>query len=193
VGGIVTFTTVTFTSSTPALVTITQTDAAGNTSAPATQVFSYSQPVSSSGGSGAVLIPTSPIIPTTGTTNTLPTTGTGKTYISPLDNKEYSCTPFTKYLKLNSKTNDATEVKLWQAFLNKHMKENLPITGYYSTLTFNAIKRFQQTYAQDVLTPWGISTPTGWTYKSTRAKGNQILGCSEGKVILDNGAGIDLK
>lgn len=177
-------------------ITVSQIDAAGNTGNANTITTA---PVISSGGGGAVLIipnnggNTSPTIITGTTQTTLPTKTNNKTYISPLDSKEYTCRPFTKYLKLNSRANDVQEVKLWQAFLNKHMGEKLPVTGYYSTLTFNAIKRFQQNYEEDVLIPWGITSSTGWTYKSTRAKGNQLLGCTEGAVLLDNGITINLK
>jgi peptidoglycan hydrolase-like protein with peptidoglycan-binding domain len=172
---------------------VSQTDAAGNTGTANASTTMPAVVVSSGGGGAVLIIPnnTSTPVTTNGNTNNLPTTGTNKTYISPLDNKVYACTPFMKYLKLNARTNDTNEVKLWQAFLNKHMNEKLPITGYYSTLTFSAIKRFQQNYREEVLTPWALTAPTGYTYKSTRAKGNKILGCPEGRVVLDNGIAIN--
>jgi hypothetical protein len=130
----------------------------------------------------------------TPTTPTTPTTTPLNTFISPLDNNtQLTCNPFRNYLKLNSKTNNVDEVKLWQAFLNKYNNESLPITGYYGPLTSNAIKRFQLKYKDEILTPWNLTNPTGYTYKTTRAKGNSLLGCSEGELLLDNGNKVDIK
>jgi hypothetical protein len=95
-----------------------------------------------------------------------------------------TCPYFTKYLKLGKK-NDQTEVIKWQNFLNTHMKESLTINGIYNTETYNAVKRFQSNYRADVLTPWGLNNPTGWTYKTTRMKANQIVGCLEKPVFLE--------
>jgi hypothetical protein len=95
-----------------------------------------------------------------------------------------SCPYFTEYLKLGKK-NNSTEVTKWQNFLNTHMKEKLSVNGMYNTETFNAVKRFQDNYKSDVLTPWGLKNPTGWTYKTTRMKANQIVGCLEKPVFLE--------
>jgi CSLREA domain-containing protein len=94
------------------------------------------------------------------------------------------CPYFTKYLKLGKK-NDSTEVIKWQNFLNTHMKEKLTVNGTYNTETYNAVKRFQNNYKSDVLIPWGLKGPTGWTYKTTRMKANQIVGCLEKPVFLE--------
>lgn len=112
-------------------------------------------------------------------------------YISPLDNEIYDCTPFTKYLRFGLRTNDPHEAKLWQAFLNKYENENLKIDGVYGLKTESAIKRFQNKYKNQILVPWGLTHPTGYTYKSTRAYGNKIIGCPEGNVKLDNGVVIN--
>lgn len=94
------------------------------------------------------------------------------------------CPYFTQYLK-RGKKNDTTEVLKWQNFLNTHLKENLKLTGIYDMETYNAVKRFQETYRPDVLTPWKLKSPTGWTYKTTRMKANQIVGCLEKPVFLE--------
>lgn len=94
------------------------------------------------------------------------------------------CPYFNKYLRLGRK-NDTTEVLKWQNFLNTHLKEKLTLTGVYDTETYNAVKRFQETYRPDVLTPWKLKSPTGWTYKTTRMKANQIVGCLEKPVFLE--------
>ena len=175
-------------------ITTTQTDLANNTST-ATSTYMLTATSGSSGSLGggswssttagkdtSVAVSTTPVT----TPTKLPTTTAGTTYISPVDGTTKDCRPFTTYLKIGKK-NDTSEVKLWQAFLNKHMGEKLMVSGTYNKTTESAIKRFQSKYADEVLKPWGLTKPTGYTYQSTRAQGNKILGCGEGSVTLDNG------
>ncbi len=124
---------------------------------------------------------------TTPETPIKPTTSTGKTYISPIDGTTQTCQPFNTYIKKGSKSNDKNQVKLWQAFLNKYSNESLVLDSTYGPKTEGAIKRFQVKYFDEILKPWNLTSPTGYTYQSTRAQGNKILGCSEGEVTLDNG------
>ncbi|MDB5244769.1 MAG: hypothetical protein JWN18_662, partial [Parcubacteria group bacterium] len=35
--------------------------------------------------------------------------------------------------------------------------------------------------------PWGLTQPTGYWYKATRKKANELVGCPEGPVLLENG------
>jgi uncharacterized repeat protein (TIGR01451 family) len=89
--------------------------------------------------------------------------------------KNLSCSPYlTSAIAYGSATNRASDVKKLQVFLNKYCGENIPVTGVYDQTTFAAVKRFQQKYARDVLTPWGLSSPTGWVYTSTIKKINEI-------------------
>lgn len=115
-----------------------------------------------------------------------------KVFISPIDGTEVVCKvnskTFNQYLRINSKDNDSNQVKLWQAFLNKEVDAKLPITGYFGKLTFEAVKAFQSKYAQEVLIPWDIDSPTGYIYKSTMHKANTLLGCDGISTTLDNGA-----
>ena len=89
-----------------------------------------------------------------------------------------SCPHFTSYQKIGSR---GYEVEKIQAFLKKFGFFNHEITGYYGAITDKAVKAFQARYANEILAPWGISSPTGWWYKTTRAKANELMGCSEGK------------
>jgi hypothetical protein len=44
-------------------------------------------------------------------------------------------------------------------------------------MTQNTVKQFQLKYAADILTPWGITEPTGFVYKLTQRKIN-LMTCS---------------
>ncbi len=107
-----------------------------------------------------------------------------------VDTNPVICPHFTQYIKYASKTNDTNEVKRWQDFLNNSQNSGLTVDGKFGRLTLNAIKNFQAQYATSILLPWGITEPTGYVYKSTRAKANKIFNCPEGAVVLDNGATI---
>lgn len=146
---------------------------------------SDSSVVESSIGGGVLPLP-SPI-PTSIPVITYVTSTTNASSSIPDESIISACNQFQHYLKLNSKDNDKEEVKLWQAFLNKEIGAKLPITGFFGQLTFNAIKAFQSKYSLEVLTPWDITSPTGYAYKSTRYKANKLLGCTEAPVTLDNG------
>ena len=115
------------------------------------------------------------------------------TVVSPLDGGTLVCNPFKSYLKFNSYKNIVSEVTLWQAYLNKFHNENLSLTGFYDIPTFEAMKRFQSKYKTEVLAPWNLQSATGYTYKTTRAKANQLLGCPEGELLLENGNKVDIK
>ncbi|MFA7285813.1 MAG: peptidoglycan-binding protein [Candidatus Paceibacterota bacterium] len=112
---------------------------------------------------------------------------------SPIDNTQRACPVFTKYLKKGDINNDPQEVRLWQAFLNKYEGFNLVLDGLYGGNTEIAIRAFQTKYRQYVLIPWVISEATGYTYKTTRAYANFLLGCPEGAIILENGNVINFR
>jgi len=112
---------------------------------------------------------------------------------SPVDNTQKACPVFTKYLKKGDINNDRQEVILWQAFLNKYEGFNLVLDGLYGGKTEIAIRAFQTKYKQYVLIPWGITEATGYTYKTTRAYANFLLGCPEGSILLENGNVINFR
>ncbi|MFT5849794.1 MAG: hypothetical protein ACI9H6_000613 [Patiriisocius sp.] len=77
--------------------------------------------------------------------------------------------------------NDVFEVQKLQIFLISQGAYLLPITGVFDAATDAAVRQFQATHQGDVLLPWfeaGLATdanPTGYVYKTTRWKINNIV------------------
>lgn len=95
------------------------------------------------------------------------------------------CTiPFDDYYQ---KGDSHDNVAVIQSFLNLHLNIDLFIDGVFGNQTHDAVSQFQDMYKTDILVPWGLSSPTGRWYQSTRKKANELVGCPEGTVILDNG------
>ncbi len=72
--------------------------------------------------------------------------------------------------------NNPSEVTLLQEFLARDF-EIYPrglVTGYFGLLTHNAVKAFQNKYAEDVLHPLGLSYGTGYVGASTIKKINEL-------------------
>jgi uncharacterized repeat protein (TIGR02543 family) len=90
-----------------------------------------------------------------------------------------SCGLFmNKHLKYGSSKNDKDQTGKLQTFLNKWMNAGLPVTGAYGPLTVAAVKNFQAKYSNEILAPWGITTPTGLVYLSTLRQLN-LLECPQ--------------
>jgi len=89
-----------------------------------------------------------------------------------------SCGLYMDKFIRSGRKNDVAQVKSLQTFLNKWMNSGLPITGYYGPLTLGALNAFQTKYANEVLTPWGLTRPTGIAYLTTLRQIN-MLECPE--------------
>ena len=100
--------------------------------------------------------------------------GTSTTTITTTNETTCSESVLTQYMR-RGKKNDPEQVKMLQQFLNDEMNSNLPLTGFFGRLTENAVKAFQQKYASDILTPWGLTEPTGYVYKFTLWKINSLI------------------
>lgn len=93
----------------------------------------------------------------------------------------------TKYIKPGA-SNDQSEVKKLQEFLNKFMSAGLPITGFYGPLSQNWVKKFQEQNKDHILVPWkeaGLKNmeSTGYVYKTTQRWIN-ITVCPELESVL---------
>lgn len=63
-------------------------------------------------------------------------------------------------------------------------------TEYFGSLTHNAVTRFQNLYARDILYPIGLSRGTGYFGFQTRAKISEIM--AQPKGILESSVGTDV-
>ena len=70
--------------------------------------------------------------------------------------------------------NDSGDVKDLEDFLNAFEWESLEVNWVYEQADFEAVKRFQLKYAADILTPWWIENPTGYVFRTTTEKINEI-------------------
>ena len=83
----------------------------------------------------------------------------------------------------NIRFNDTGEdVERLQKFLIDQNSEIYPdgeVTGLFNLSTREAVVRFQESYLNDVLSPWEISQGTGFVGTTTRAKINELCGIEE--------------
>jgi hypothetical protein len=63
--------------------------------------------------------------------------------------------------------NDPAAVKALEYFLYTFEGEDISMDGVYGTSDIAAVKRFQQKYRTTILTPYGLSQPTGRVQEST--------------------------
>ncbi len=85
------------------------------------------------------------------------------------------CTPYLKSFIRYGAKNDIEEVKKLQLFLRdvKGMKE-VKVTGIYDRTSLRAVMKFQAGLGKDVLSPWNLSSPTGYVYITTSRAINRI-------------------
>jgi hypothetical protein len=85
-----------------------------------------------------------------------------------------TCEPYLSEQIRTSGTNTKSEVIKLEKFLNEYEGEKLIAGGEYDGTDQAAVKRFQEKYKDDVLTPHGLTAPTGEVMTSTIAKINEI-------------------
>lgn len=83
----------------------------------------------------------------------------------------------TQYMNTTNNPARAEVLKL-QLFMNLLEGMNLAYTGDYDLQTFSGVKSYQTKYASDILSPWGLSIPTGYVYITTRKHINERF-CNE--------------
>jgi hypothetical protein len=98
-------------------------------------------------------------------------TGTTVAEVSEVETGDLYLSEYIKY----GANNNPVEVKKLQTFLNDNMGKNIPVTGFYGEITMAAVKEFQVKYKEGILTPWGITEPTGYVYKTTQRQINMLV------------------
>lgn len=89
----------------------------------------------------------------------------------------------TKYITVTKpiaygNENDIEIVKKIEEFLNTKEGNSLVVDGIYGLDDVSAVKKFQEKYALQILSPWGENLPTGIVYITTSAKINAVM-CAE--------------
>ncbi len=92
--------------------------------------------------------------------------------------------PFNSYYELGDSDSNVSKI---QSFLRDHLKIETVVDGIFGRQTKGLVSLFQNKYSDDILKPWNLSQGTGRWYQSTRKKANEILGCPESSITLDNG------
>ncbi len=84
------------------------------------------------------------------------------------------CPYIEGYLRMGD-NNDIGQVKeLQEFFKNSEGFSEIKVTGVFGQATYNAVVSFQKKYKKEILTPWGITNPTGYVYYTTQKKINEI-------------------
>ncbi|MGB3988163.1 MAG: peptidoglycan-binding domain-containing protein, partial [Minisyncoccales bacterium] len=71
--------------------------------------------------------------------------------------------------------NDPDQVKLLQEFLNLFENAGLEVTGIFTKEDEAALIRWQEKYASDVLSPWGLTQGTGFLYTTSLSKMRELF------------------
>ncbi|MCR4334126.1 MAG: peptidoglycan-binding protein [Patescibacteria group bacterium] len=96
---------------------------------------------------------------------------------------EPGCNYIQNYLSFGSEVASDDILKL-QLFLNSHENEKLSTNGIFRMETKQAVERFQMKYKDSILAPWGITSPTGYVFITTKNKINELY-CGE-KIAYTN-------
>jgi len=86
-----------------------------------------------------------------------------------------SCHPYLTDFIRYGEQNDTDQVKKLQKFLKDYEgHEEVVETGIYDEITRNAVLDFQKKYSGDILGYWSLAQPTGYVYKTTVKKINEL-------------------
>jgi murein L,D-transpeptidase YcbB/YkuD len=92
------------------------------------------------------------------------------------ENQKTQCPYFTKSLRLGMNDNEVEKIQQFlinQGFLPQDFKKS----SLFDKTTEDAVKKFQTKYHNEILKPWGLSSPTGYWYTATKKQANKLIGC----------------
>jgi hypothetical protein len=86
-----------------------------------------------------------------------------------------SCGTYLNSFLHPDQNNNAWEMTKLRIFLNAFLGLNLPMTGPFNASVLSAVQQLQTKYSDDILAPWGTSSPTGYVYLTTRNFINKLM------------------
>ncbi|MDE2031358.1 MAG: peptidoglycan-binding protein [Patescibacteria group bacterium] len=81
--------------------------------------------------------------------------------------------------------NDSETVKKLQKFLNDYNNAGIFEDGNFGLRTKQALEVFQSLHADKILSPWGLTKPTGIFYITTQTEVNNIM-CPDLQLSIPN-------
>jgi hypothetical protein len=84
------------------------------------------------------------------------------------------CPYINSYMRFGA-ANDKTDVTKLQAFLKNSEGLNVDLNGTFDQKTLDAVKAFQAKYVEETMAPWGVTTPTGQVFYTTKNKINELV------------------
>ena len=80
------------------------------------------------------------------------------------------------FIRFGNGANDPEAILKLKTFLNEYEGESLDLEDLtYNQETFDAVLRFQEKYAEDILAPWNLTNGTGYVGETTVEKINEIV------------------
>lgn len=77
------------------------------------------------------------------------------------------------YMRRGYKNNNE-QVKILQALLNKYVLSGLVVDGLYGPKTEASVKAFQVKFKDNILIPWGLTSPTGIFFRTTLVQAKNL-------------------
>ncbi len=100
--------------------------------------------------------------------------GSRRTTIESTVPTDLECFYLRDYMRTDL-NNDPMQVMRLQSFLKSFEGyDYVTVNGIFDQATFNAVSEFQTKYKDDILSPWGVSAPTGYVYILTLKKINEL-------------------
>lgn len=113
-----------------------------------------------------------------------PTTRLRMNFMIQAGDSSRQCPVFDQYNSRTQNTN-SNEVKLTEELLKELGLFNGTPDKQWDTDTHRAMIAFQEQFSATMLKPWGLTSGTGYKYKTTNKFMNYLRGCDTGEVDLD--------
>lgn len=96
--------------------------------------------------------------------------------------KSIGCPFFTEYAKVGENKEEVKRIKNFLNILSGN--DTLAVdSSLFDSYTLERVKDYQNRYKGTVLLPWGLSSATGYWYKTTKASANTFMGCVDVPIL----------